>query len=431
MLLITVFAMAAALVLPATALAWSSKVEPAPYVASFTKNGLIAEGISFTEDDFYVQNAGKLKLSSITLNALPSGAVGALCIGNEMLEEGAVIERTALSGLRFRPLEDPADVTATFSFIPAFSDGTTGVETTATLYLLENANEAPVAENLTLNTYRDVPATGYFSAMDPEGGALTFQLTDRPARGAVSYEEGASTFVYTPYEGKTGKDSFSYVAIDEVGNVSEPAKVSIKIEKPATKVTYSDLEGSTAGVAAIRLAEEGIFTGECMGSQYFFRPDKPVSRSEFIAMAMSAAGVEPLADINVTGFSDDVSIPTWAKGYVSSALRTGLIRGMAGENGQIVFNPDSDITRAEATVLLDRVMNVTDVTSDVFYPDQDAAPAWAYQSAVNLETAGVLRTTGDGALSLGSTVTRGEAAEMLCAAIDIMEARNSKTGLFH
>ena len=424
LVLLAVLALTACLAAPASALAWGSKENAAPSIAAFSKNGPIGEVITFSPEDFAVQNAKNVTLQAITLQKLPSSDVGSLTVGGQALQPGAVIEQSALSGLSFQPLEDPADVTASFIFAPTFSDGSTGESVTVSLYLLEAANEAPVAENLSIETYRDVPVTGYFSALDPEGGALTFQLTDQPARGAVAYQEGASTFVYTPYDGKTGKDSFSYVAIDEVGNVSEPAKVSIKIQKPSTKVMYSDMDTSTASVAAIRLAEENIFVGECMGTEYFFHPDEPVSRSEFVAMAMAVAGVEPLEDINVTGFADDVAIPTWAKGYVSSALRTGLVEGMPGEAGQVVFQPNADITRAEATVVLDRALNVTDVvTTSTFFADGDTVPAWAYQSAVNLQTAGILRTASDGMLSLNSTITRGEAAEMLCAAMDVLENR--------
>ena len=97
---------------------------------------------------------------------------------------------------------------------------------------------------------------------------------------------------------------------------------------------------------------------------------------------------------------------------------------MPGEAGQVVFQPNADITRAEATVVLDRALNVTDVvTTSTFFADGDTVPAWAYQSAVNLQTAGILRTASDGMLSLNSTITRGEAAEMLCAAMDVLENR--------
>ena len=91
----------------------------------------------------------------------------------------------------------------------------------------------PIAENFSLTTYRDVAVSGTFSAVDPEGDPLTFRVTKNPARGAITFaEEGSARFTYTPYENKTGKDSFTYVAEDGEGNVSQPAVVSIKIQKP-------------------------------------------------------------------------------------------------------------------------------------------------------------------------------------------------------
>ena len=68
--------------------------------------------------------------------------------------------------------------------------------------------------------------------MDPEGEVLEFRITKRPARGAVTLaEEGSARFTYTPYENKTGRDHFTYVAVDPAGNTSHPAVVSIRIQK--------------------------------------------------------------------------------------------------------------------------------------------------------------------------------------------------------
>lgn len=102
-------------------------------------------------------------------------------------------------------------------------------------------------ENLEFTTYKNVAVTAQFSAVDPEGDLLTYHILNKPARGAVTMpEDGSSEFVYTPYENKTGKDSFTYVAVDAVGNSSDPATVKIKIEKPNTKVTYADMDGDPA-----------------------------------------------------------------------------------------------------------------------------------------------------------------------------------------
>ncbi len=210
----------------------------------------------------------------------------------------------------------------------------------------------------------------------------------------------------------------AYVAVDAVGNSSDPATVKIKIEKPNTKVTYADMDGDPAHKAAIRLAEEGIFVGECMGGAYFFQPDAAVTRGEFVAMAMNAAGMEALEDVERTGFADDVSIPTWAKPYVSSALKAGLVQGSRSSDGQVVFQAEEPITAAEAAVLLDRALQVTDVSADTLA--EEGIPTWAAQSAANLATCGVLSLDG----GLSAPLTRGEAAELLCGALELQDSRD-------
>ena len=285
---------------PASAFFWQKKENTPAGVADFSKNTLAGGSVTFSQEDFRSSD-----LSSITLTALPDPKAGVLTVGGQPLTQGAVVDASALSGLTFQSLPTPGVSTASFTFLPAFADGTSaGKETTVTLYLLDEANDPPIARNMELSTYQNIAVTGYFDAVDGEGDTLTFQLTSTPARGAVELaEDGSARFVYTPYENKTGKDSFTYVALDQAGNTSPEAKVTLCIEKPNTKVTYADLEGSAAHKAAIRLAEEGILVGESHGGRYFFQPEQTVSRAEFLALAMDAAGLEPMEDVTVTGFS--------------------------------------------------------------------------------------------------------------------------------
>jgi len=285
------------------------------------------------------------------------------------------------------------------------------------------ANNPPVARNMELTTYKNVAVTGYFDAVDGEGDALTFQLTSTPARGSVTLaEDGSSQFVYTPYENKTGSDSFTYVAIDPAGNTSPEAKVSLRINKPDTKVTYSDLDGHPAHKSAIRLAEEGIYVGRYVDGRYFFDPDQPVTRAQFLTMAMSVAGLEDLEDVTFTGFSDDDAIPTWAKGAVSAALKAGVVQGSRDESGAPVFGAEDFVSRAEATVMLDNLLDITDVPVAVF--SVDGADHWAAQSAANLSSSGILRTEITGTVWLADTLTMADAAEMLDGALDVMDTRS-------
>ena len=273
-----------------------------------------------------------------------------------------------------------------------------------------------------LSTYKNIAITGYFDAVDSEGDLLTFEVTSNPARGAVTMaEDGSSQFVYTPYENKTGSDSFTYVAVDPAGNTSTQAKVTVRIEKPDTKVTYADLEGNSAHKAAIRLAEQGIYVGRYLDGRYFFDPDAPVDRAQFLTMAMAAVGLEPLEGVTITGFSDDASIPTWAKGSVSAALKAGTIQGSRDETGAPVFGAEQPITQGEATVMLNRLLNIADVPAEVFFAEGETH--WAAQAAANLTASGILPTSGQ--LALSDCLTRGEAAELLDGALDVLAARES------
>lgn len=85
--------------------------------------------------------------------------------------------------------------------------------------------------------------------------------------------------------------------------------------------------------------------------------------------------MEALEDVERTGFADDVSIPTWAKPYVSSALKAGLVQGSRSSDGQVVFQAEEPITAAEAAVLLDRALQVTDVSADTLA--EEGIPTWA------------------------------------------------------
>lgn len=287
----------------------------------------------------------------------------------------------------------------------------------------DQTNSAPIAENLSLSTYKGIAITSRFAAIDPDGDPVTFQIVDSPARGQVTIDENdTAAFWYTPYEGKKGKDSFTYVAIDDKGNMSEPATVKIVIEKQSSKVTYSDMTGEAAAYAAQRLAEEKIYIGRKMGDLYCFDPGETFTREEFLALAMDIVEMEPLEDVMLTGFYDDESISVWAKGYVSAAVLDGAVQGSLNENGQAVFRGNAEISYAEAAVIIDRLLAIGDVET----APTMAAPAWAAQSAANMEAVSVIPANAQ----LNASLTRSDAALMLSAMLDVVENREDKGWLW-
>lgn len=397
---------------------WSREAS-APSVSDFSKNGLVGSIISFSGDDFVVRSENKSVLNSITIESLPDPGAGTLVIGGQPLQVGSVVDSSALSGLRFQAVQAPSVQTTSFTFCPSFSSAQDSPSTTVTIHLLTQENHPPVARNMELSTYKNVALTGYFDAVDTEGDSLTFQLTSTPARGSVTVaEDGSSQFVYTPYENKTGSDSFTYVALDPAGNTSTEAKVVIRIDKANTSVTYADLEGHSAHKAAIRLAEEGVYVGQYVDGTYFFEPDAPVSRARFLSMAMAVSGLEAMEGVTMTGFSDDYAIPTWAKGCVSAALKAGAIQGSQDAAGAPVFGAQEPITLAEATVMLNNLLNITDVPAEVFFSTQETH--WAAQAAANLSAAGILRS---GSASMFECLSMAETAQLLDGAMDVLHSR--------
>ena len=319
----------------------------------------------------------------------------------------------------------------------ASSFGAFAIANDTTIEIGQRLNTAPIAENLELETFRGVEAHGRFKALDPDGDLLTFEITAVPKKGSVTPGQGAA-FIYTPSAAAKGKDSFSYVAVDSNGAVSGAATVTVDIRKQASKTMYSDMDGNAAHYAALVLSEAGIFTGEQLGGEYFFRPTETVSRGEFLAMCLKLSETEPISGITRTGFFDDDSIPVWVKPYVSAAVMGGLITGSRNDDGQLVFNSVSPITFAEAAVILNKTLAITDVVSvSATVPETapsaetvslaEVVPAWAASASANLTACNILPSGLSGISD--KTITRASAAEMLLASASVIATRKDSGSL--
>ena len=279
------------------------------------------------------------------------------------------------------------------------------------------AEGAPIAQALTIATYRDVPYTAQFLAQDKEGDDLTFSLATQPKHGTVTID--GDSFTYTPAAGKTGKDSFTYVATDAAGHVSLPVLVDVTVAKAKTTVTYADMTDNPAQAAAIHMAETGVFTGCRVGNQYFFEPERAVSRGEFLVMTMDTVGVTADA-VTMTGFVDDEAIPSWAKSYAATALKNGVIQGVCTDDG-VAFAADAPITLGEAATVLNRILSVSDVDLETWYADRESVPSWAAQAVGNMESVSILSGGSFGSEAVNQTLTRAEVARMLSAADTLAE----------
>jgi hypothetical protein len=102
-----------------------------------------------------------------------------------------------------------------------------------------------------------------------------------------------------------------------------------------------------------------------------------------------------------------------------------VVQGYATDNGSIVFAPESPVTLAEAAVMLNNTLKISDVIKTSSNLSQ-SVPAWARQAANNLSACDIYLSSG---FDYSKSLTRAEAAELLCGAIDLIEARGDKRSL--
>ncbi len=345
----------------------------------------------FVPEDFSQEE----NLAGICITALPDPSAGTVRLGTRVLQPGDILTAGQIEQLTFHPLQTEQDQKATVTYLPIYSDRVE-TATVMSIAVLGKQDQAPVAEDSALETYRNLPNEAQLKVKDPEGQKLTFTVTRIPKRGTVVVREDGS-FIYTPKKNKVGVDSFSYTATDPAGNVSREATVTITVMKPSDAQQYADTAGQSCRFAAEWMKNTGIFVGENVNGNGCFQPEKEVSRADFLTMLVGALEIPLDDEAEFTGFTDEA--PDWLKPYLVAAMRSGLTTGWPNGNE---FKSNEPITGAEAAVML---QNALDLTVGVVVADE-AVPVWAQQAVSVLESYGIK-------LDAGTNLTRGQAAEVM------------------
>lgn len=331
-------------------------------------------------------------LTGVCILGLPDSQTGTVLLGTRVIRQGDILSAQQMKELTFQPLRTQEDAIATVTYLPIY-ENRVDKQTTMTISIRGKVDQAPVAQDSVLETYKNLANQGKLRASDPEGGQLTYTLVRAPRRGEVNIAADGS-FTYAPKKNKVGTDSFTYTATDAAGNVSREATVTIQILKPTDKTFYADTFGKECRFAAEWLKNRGLFQGELVGSQSCFQPEKTVSRGEFVTMLVQSLGLTVREDVTSTGFSDDC--PAWLRPYLAAAQRAGL---MANWPGGSEFGADAPISAREAALL---AQNALQLPTSVLAGDREVAD-WAVtvmaENGVELPTEGPL-TRGHVAMAL-------------------------------
>ena len=125
----------------------------------------------FTTQDFSTQEG----LQGICITGLPDPGVGTMLLGNRVLMEGDILSADQVAAMTFLPVLTQEDTQAVVEFLPIYENR---VDTTATMELTirDKEDKVPVAEDIAIETYKNLPREEKLKASDPEGKALTYTV---------------------------------------------------------------------------------------------------------------------------------------------------------------------------------------------------------------------------------------------------------------
>ena len=145
---------------------------------------------------------------------------------------------------------------------------------------------------------------------------------------------------------------------DEKGNFSPDSSIkrseflalairAMGVELVEYKGGYSDVKKDDWFSSLVQTAVEyGIISQDTA-----FRPNDLVKREEMAKMTASVLKTEIDTEADTSDFKDNTQISDWAKPYIKAAFNAELIKG--DENGN--FNPAKSATKAEAATIIKRL----------------------------------------------------------------------------
>ncbi len=313
------------------------------------KKGVAKNTVTFTAEDFE-EALGMENIGAVKITSLPDSAQGTLMLGKSAVKEGDIIERGTISSLSFVPAEN--GVSASFGFIPC--ESAYREDFSCFISLTEHKlNLAPETRSETISDMAGITVFSVLSAENDDEEKLHFSIVSGAEHGTVEIiDVNSGEYRYTPAEGFYGKDSFTFCVTDEGGNTSNISTITVNVEKNKKNLVYSDMVADELHLAAAVLFENDIMLGSYDGKVRVFKPDGTVTRSDFLVMAMDAAGIS--ASNGKSGFSDESDFSPYEKKYIATAKKLGITVGIETEDG-LCFCPDREITAEEAALIACRI----------------------------------------------------------------------------
>lgn len=167
---------------------------------------------------------------------------------------------------------------------------------------------------------------------------------------------------------------------------------------------FNDLENVDWAKAAIEgLAAKGVVAGY---DDNTFKPQKNITREEFIKMVVAAKGVR--LNASPCGLSD-VDQNAWYAPYVNAAYQEGIVKGISEEE----FGIGKEITREDMAVIIARLKNYKGAESQGAFADEASIADYAKDAVYSLYNAGKIAGVGNNMFGPKQIVNRAQATKII------------------
>ena len=173
---------------------------------------------------------------------------------------------------------------------------------------------------------------------------------------------------------------------------------------------FTDLSGFDWAKDAINnLYDKGIVNGV---SKSAYNPSGDVKREEFVKMIDTLYSAE-----STTSTFTDVNQSEWYASYINKAVTAGIIKGM-NEN---TFGLGQGVTREDMAVMIVRALKLeTNITGETFSDDLNIS-SYAKEAVYTLRSKGIISGTGNGNYEPKRVMTRAEAAVLINNILNVID----------
>lgn len=195
-------------------------------------------------------------------------------------------------------------------------------------------------------------------------------------------------------------------------NLTETQAVLYKLT-PAASVDWAGLSGTrftdtaqyTWAADAIKILEDK----EIANGKATYRPGEAITRGDFAMFLVRTLGLNE----NMLLYNRDTFADVDDKAEYAKWLHIGKVHGLINGVGDNKYMPEAQITRQDLMTIIARGLNLTEKADLSVYSDKDLIADYAADSVAAMVKAGLIQGNADGTLNPLGNATRAEAAVIM------------------